>query len=235
MSYLAFKQSVLGKKIGDGECVSLVVNNPQAYCEYLFPGIRWTEIMAPVEGAKDLAGKSNKYLTWVPNDHANVNQLPEQGDIMVFGATPAAGYTNTYDNPYGHTGICDHATATYYSLLQQNAPAFGQSVNVTTYGWRVRPCLGWYRPKVSTPKPTPAPKPATSHTIYLPPTTGPWHLYNDNGPYIPAKAKGILMPSEYGGLSYKIVADKGNGVYVINSQMFGQGALWTKGSKVVIR
>lgn len=232
--YQSFKASVLGKKIGDGECVSLIVNNAQAYVEHLFPGVNWPSIIAPVQGAKDMAGKSNQYLTWIENDHNNPNQLPEQGDIMVFGSTPAAGYSNTFNNPYGHTGIYDSGNSGFYNLLQQNAPTFGQAVNVTTYGWRVRPCLGWYRPTLAQPAPSPAPAPV-SKTIYLPPTTGPWHLYNDNGPYLPADAKGVLVPSEFGGLTYQIVANKGNGIYVINTQMFGQGALWTKGSDVIVR
>lgn len=86
-----------------------------------------------------------------------------------------------------------------------------------------------------TPTPQPAPAPAVHRTIYLPPTTGPWHLYNENGPFNPAYAKGLLVPSEFGGLTYQIVADKGNGVIVIDTQMFGRGALWTNGSDVIIK
>lgn len=43
------------------------------------------------------------------------------------------------------------------------------------------------------------------------------------------------MPSEFGGLSYTILQDKGNGVYVVHTQDFGTGALWTSGSSVEIR
>lgn len=240
MSYSDFKSSVLGKKIGDGECVALVVNTPQAYVENLYPGVSWPNIISPVGSAKDMAGKSNSYLTWVPNDHNNPNQVPQQGDIMVFGATPASGYTNTFNNPDGHTGVCDSASPSGYALLQQNAPAFGQAANVTNYPWRFRPCLGWYHPASSGPVPAPAPTPPplqngnVGRDLFLPPTTGPWHLYNNDGPYTPSKAKGLLAPSQYGGLHYTIVADKGNGIFVINTQMFGQGSLWTSGSDVVI-
>ena len=243
MAYQDFKAGVLGKVIGDGQCVSLVVNNPQAYVENLFPGVSWPSIMAPLtppnDGAKFLAGKSNSYLTWVANDHNNPNQVPSQGDIMVFDATPSPGYTNTYSNPAGHTGMCDSASGSGYALLQQNAPAFKQAANVTNYPWRFRPCLGWYHPG-GEPAPSPAPAPAPAPTgnigkdLFLPPTTGPWHLYNDNGPYAPSAAKAVLVPSEYGGIHYTIVGDKGNGVYIVNTQMFGQGALWTSGSDVVI-
>jgi hypothetical protein len=234
--YPSFKTSVLGRIIGDGQCVALVVNNSGAYIEHLYPGVNWTTIITPVPDARLMAGKGNSYLQWVANDHNNPNQVPPQGAIMIFDATPQAGYTNQTQNPAGHTGICDSADANGYTLLQQNSPSYGSPVNLKQYPWKFRPCMGWYIPlhAGSTPVPNPAPTP-TGKTIFLPPTTGPWHLYNDNGPYVPSAAKGLLVPSQYGGLTYAIQADKGNGVYVINTQMFGQGALWTKGSAVVIK
>lgn len=237
-AYSDWKNAVLGanKVVGDGQCVSLIDDTPQSYIEHLFPGVAWTTVLKSVNDAKDLVSAGNpQYLTWIPNDHNNANQVPSQGDIMVFGPTPAPGYTNTFNNPAGHAGACDNASAAGYALLQQNAPNTGSKPNITNYPWKFRPCLGWYHP-VGTSVPTPAPAPApAAHTIFLPPTTGPWHLYNDNGPYTPSAAKGVLVPSEYGGLYYDIVADKGNGVYVINTQMFGQGALYTKGSDVVVK
>lgn len=234
MSYLDFKQSVLGRSVGDGECVALVVNTPQAYVENLFPGVPWPSIIPGVKGAKDMAGKSNKYLTWVSNDVNNANQLPPQGAIMVFDKTPTPGYTNQFNNPDGHTGATDDANPSGYALLQQNAPAYRQPANVTWYPWRFRKCLGWYVPvtqSIPVPSPPPAPHP---RDLFLPPTTGPWHLYPENGPYDYAHAKAVLVPSQFGGLHYGIVADKGNGIYVVDTAMYGRGALYTKGSYVVI-
>lgn len=237
MSYQDFKTRVMGKIIGSGQCVSLIDDNSQAYVEYLFPGVSWTSVLAPVVGAKDLAGHGNSYLQWIPNDHNNPNQVPEQGDIMVFDATPQTGYTNTYNNPYGHTGICDSADSNGFSLLQQNAPSSGQAVNVTHYGWKFRPCLGWYHPLTTAPahNPDPAPAPpAGAHTISLPATTGPWHLYPVGGPYSYAAAKALLYPSQFGGLTYDIDNYRGNGIYTVTTHMFGQGDLFTNGSDVVI-
>lgn len=235
-TYTDFKARVLGKVIGNGQCVALVVNNSQAYVEALFPSVNWTTIIQPVPDARLMAGKGNQYLQWVANDHNNASQVPVQGDIMVFDATPQAGYSNPTVNPSGHTGICDAADANGYTLLQQNSPAAGSPVNLKQFPWRYRPCLGWYHPLTSAPAPAPTPPPAsTGKTIFLPPTTGPWHLYNNPaGPYNSSNVKAVLSPSLYGGLTYKIVSDQGDGVYVINTQMFGQGALFTKGSDIII-
>lgn len=242
-TYPAWKSAVLAKhaNIGDGECVSLIVNNEAAYVEALYPGVQWTKIIGPVNGAREMANKGNSYLTWIPNDHNNPNQFPQQGDIMVFDKTPMAGYTNTFDNPYGHAGVCESASPSGYALFQQNSPAYRQAPNVTNYPWRFRPCMGWYHPTTNGDAPAAPSAPATptgagntGKDLFLPPTTGPWHLYNNDGPYDPAKAKATLVPSQYGGIHYQIQADKGNGVYIVNTQMYGQGALWTKGSDVKI-
>jgi hypothetical protein len=238
--YDSWKPTVLGKVIGDGECVSLVVNNERSYIEALWPAENWTSIISPVASAKQLATAGNPdKLHWIENDHNNPNQLPVKGDIMVFDATPQAGYSNTFENPDGHAGICGSASASGYALLQQNSPNSGSPVNVSGYAWKFRPCLGWFH-IVGSDSPAPsAPSPAsTGKSIFLPPTTGPWHLYNEDGPYDPSNAanvKGTIVPSQFGGLTYAIVADKGNGVYVIDTQMFGRGAIWTSGSDIVIK
>lgn len=235
--YESFKASVLGKVIGDGQCVSLVVNNSSAYVEHLYPGVSWPSVMPSVASAYELAGKSNTYLAWTVNDHNDVNQLPEQGDIMVFGPTgPDLPSVDKFNNPDGHCGVCDSASSSGYALLQQNAPAFGQAANVTEYAWDFRPCLGWYHPtNAALPFPAPAP---TKQTITLPESTGPWHLYKEGGPYNPnnpANVLGLIEPEAlHEALTYPIVQNLGNGIYVIDSEDYGRGALWTNGSTVVI-
>lgn len=150
MTYAAYKKQVLGKKIGSGQCVALI----RDYWSSQFSVSAYT-VAKSVVGAKDLLKVANtKYLDVIKNDHSNVNQLPKQGDVMVFDATPKAGYSNRTDNPYGHTGICEKANSQGYWLLQQNAPRSGQSVNVTFYPWKFRPCTGWLRSK---PQVVPAP------------------------------------------------------------------------------
>ena len=231
--YQTFKASVLGHVIGDGQCVSLIVNNPQAYIEHLFPGVAWENIIAPVAEARELAGKSNQYLTWVANDHNNPNQVPPQGAIMVFDATPQAGYTNTFNNPDGHAGICDSANASGYGLLAQNSPNSNEAANVTFFPWKYRPCLGWYLIGGS-PAPTPPPAPVpTSETITLPKTTGPWHLRDiNNFNHI----IGIINPIALGrDLTYTIQGHPSTYIYWIDSTDYGLGAIDVQGSDVIIK
>lgn len=235
MGYSDFKNRVINKVIGDGQCVALVVNNSNAYIEYLYPGVNWTTIILPVSGAREMAGRGNSYLQWIANDHNNPNQVPAQGDIMIFDYTPHAGYTNPTNNPYGHTGICESANSSGYTLLQQNSPAKGNPVNAKFFPWNFRPCMGWYHPTGhATPAPAPQP-PATGHTVFLPPTTGPWHLYPEGGPYTYVAAKALLYPSNFEGLTYNILVDRGGGIYTIQTQMFGRGDLYTKGSAVTVK
>lgn len=144
--YPQFKAQVLNRVIGDGQCVALIVNNSNAYTEFLFPGVTWTNIFKPVPSAKDLFNDANsQYFEAIANNHDDPYQLPVQGDVMVFDATPQPGYTNQYNNPDGHTGICDSASLAGYALLQQNSPTFGAAVNVKEYPWKFRPCIGWLR------------------------------------------------------------------------------------------
>jgi hypothetical protein len=168
MNYETWKASVLGQVIGDGQCVSLVVNNGRSYTAALFPGISWEDIMPPVASAYQLANKSNQYLNWVANDVNDANQLPSQGDIMVFGPTPAAGHTDQFVNPDGHTGVCESANSNGYNLLAQNSPSTGDAANITYFAWDYRPCLGWYTIVVQT-APTP-PTPVIPPTPVTPPT-----------------------------------------------------------------
>lgn len=243
--YEAWKPST-GTVLGDGQCVSEIVNNSRAYIEALWPGVSWTQLIASVNGANQLMTAFNPaYFDVVVNDHNNPNQLPPVGAIMVFDHTPATfpdGHetTNKFVNPYGHDGIADgNISNSGFDLAQQNAPSTGQGFNVTHYDWNYRLCMGWAIPKVGTtpaPIPAPAPAPGTGHTVYLPPTTGPWHLYPEGGPYTYAAAGNhILYPSVFGGLTYDILEDRGGGIYTIQTEDFGRGDIYTRGSDVVVK
>jgi len=215
------------------QCVDVDLSLGQAY----FPGEAWSTLFPPTASAKNLGITHNdKYFEWIENDHNNPNQLPEQGDILVTGATPATGYTNLFQNPDGHTGPVESCNSSTYTLRQQDGSVPNASVQLVTVSWRYRPVLGWLRPRLAAaPAPAPAPVPSTSHTVWLPPTTGPWHLYPEGGPYTYTAAKALLYPSNFGGLTYDILNDRGGGIYTIQTQMFGRGDIYTRGSDVIVK
>lgn len=138
--------NIKGKKwdvdnTGDFDCVDVAKRADQLY----HPGIGWATTGIHGNG-KDIFNNANpQYYRKVYNDHTNANQLPPVGAIICFDATPKAGYTNTYPNPYGHTGLVVAATATSLSILMQ-ASGTGKAAWVDTHAWRYRPCQGWLIP-----------------------------------------------------------------------------------------
>lgn len=147
MAYADFKAAMLARTTGldidgsgDFDCVDIA----KAYAQNLFG--TYSGIVG-YGNAVDLWGNINEtYFTKIANDPKDPNQLPLQGDIMVFGATPKLGYTNQYDNPFGHIGVCDSANSSGYTLLQQSSGT-GKKPWLQYQPWNFRPTLGWYRPK----------------------------------------------------------------------------------------
>jgi hypothetical protein len=178
--YAEFKKWTLDPK-GDPQKIGLDID--QAYgnqcvdmflgiAKYYFPGINY-RILVPVMGSAKYAGtkRNDQYFEWISNNHSDVNQLPQQGDILVADSTPQPGYSNQTHNPDGHLGIVESADRNGYTLLQQDGsnpkgkPFLGQRP------WKYRPVLGWLRPRLavavdpvpqvpSQPAPQP-PKPST--------------------------------------------------------------------------
>jgi hypothetical protein len=164
MAYADFKTQMLTRTTGldidssgDFDCVDIA----KAYAQNLFPGVGWVTLVG-YGNAKDLWGRINEnYFTKIPNDPKDANQLPLPGDIMVFDKTPIAGYSNQFDNPYGHVGVCDTADKSGYNLLQQ-ASGTGKKPWIGYAQWNYRKCLGWYRPKVIN---QPAPQPTGGNNM----------------------------------------------------------------------
>lgn len=153
MSYATWRQQILASppldidNSGDFDCVDVAKH----YAMYLFPGVSWVATIGYGD-AKDLfAGASSSYFQKFVNNPSDPNQLPQQGDIMVFGPTPQAGYSNAYKNPYGHVGVVDTVTSTDYTLIQQDSGT-GKAPWLSTRAWRYRPCIGWLRPINQTPQ-----------------------------------------------------------------------------------
>lgn len=251
--FTAWKNSVLGQVLdsdgvkGDtGQCSQV----PVSWALYCFPGKKWSDLLPAIgsdKGVDDWAGKSTQYFTWIENNHSDVNQLPLQGDIGVSGPTPSKGYSDTFTNSFGHTWVFDSASVSGFTAVQQNAPHFGDKVNDSSYGWHVIPVLGWFRAVnavASAPVPAPSPAPTNSvnvgRTLHLPAKNADgspdsvWHVYNPNGPYDIPHATNILDPAKFGGEAFPIQKDLGNGIYLINTQDFGQKAIWTKGTNATI-
>jgi hypothetical protein len=240
----AWQNEVLGKVLNvtgkdPGECTQV----PLAWGMELYPGKKWSALFPPVKSAKDMLAIYNKSYFWaIANDHNDPNQLPQAGDIMIFDATPQKGYANTYQNPYGHAGVCVSASPSGYTLLGQSV---GHPVNDTSFMWRWNPCKGWLHPLVlplvvAHPGKAPVMSSMVGKTLHLPaknPDGSPdthWNVYHENGPYDVAQAVAVLNPALFGGLSYKILTDKGNGIYAIQTQMFGRVAIWTRGTNATI-
>lgn len=233
-----------GVKNDAGQCSQV----PISWAEVLFPGVPWSKLLPLANGNGGVdtwAGRSTDYMTWIENNTSDKNQLPMVGDIIVIGATPAKGYTSTFKNPQGHTGVVKSASVSGYTLIQQNSPALGSGVNDTSYPWNHFPVLGWFRPKnqvVNAPNPAPAPAqiPVMSNNVSkiltLPGNITSWHVYNPAGPYNLAHATHVLNPSlgGPGGLHYAILADLGNGIYKIHTEDYGDVAIWTQGTPASI-
>lgn len=228
--YQSWKPTVLGEELDvdrayGAQCTDVVLSLAQAY----FPGVAWPTLIPPVSSAKLLGSHHNdEYFEWVPNDHNNPNQLPPQGAIMVFDATPQSGYANTFNNLDGHTGGCDSASPSGYSLIQQNAPNSGQAVNVTAYSWKFRPCLGWLIPRLTaTPVPVPPPTP-TGQSVTLPAWVTSWAAYKVGSGLRKGTSDqvGTLLPSKFGGLTYDILNWVGTNAVNIQTQNFGVVTIW---------
>lgn len=149
------------------QCVDVVDH----YAEAIFPKVPWTASVGGVNGAKDLPNVAPAtYWTWVPNNPKNPGQLPQPGDVVVWGGTPL--------NPYGHTGVCVRADAGGVQVIQQNynglANLGAESRHMPYYGPGTGMITGWLRPRPERmPADPPAPKPATTPPLRMLTVTAP--------------------------------------------------------------
>lgn len=155
----------------------------------------------------------------------------QQGDIVVLYGLSG--------NPYGHIGICDSQTGSTVRLLEQNATGSADGLGRSAIGvYRDIPksrIAGLLRPKGS-PAPSPTPPPARS-TVFLPGNVQSWRLYRVGSGLRPNTTDqlAVLAPAQFGGLTYKIEAWVGDYAIVIQTQMFGRGVIWVRGTEAVIK
>lgn len=151
---------------------------------------------------------------------------PQQGDIVVLYGLPG--------NPYGHIGICESNGATTVKLLEQNGAGSATGTGRDAIGVyrdipksRIAGCLRLKAPVVV------PPPPAARGTVFLPSTDRTWTLYYV-GTYLrpgTSDVKAVLSPASFPpGLTYKVVSMVGDYACVIDTQMFGRGVIWTRGT-----
>lgn len=155
----------------------------------------------------------------------------QQGDIVVLNGLAG--------NPYGHIGICDHQDNSGIWILEQNAMGDATGTGRSAIGvYRAIPLsrlAGLLRAKsdVIAP-PTPAP---ARQTVFLPADVRSWRLYRVGSGLRPNTSDqiAVLAPSQFGGLTYKVEAWVGDYAVVIQTQMFGRGVIWVKGTEAIIK
>lgn len=73
---------------------------------------------------------------------------------------------------------------------------------------------------------TSAPQSSNARQLHLPSSAQTWRIYRENGPYTVGNEIHKLTPARFGGLTYDILEDKGNGVYIINTSVRGRVAIY---------
>lgn len=225
MNYEQFKQEWLGRRIDYDhvyayQCVDLILEYCKEVCN-LPTGIWGNAIDYATHPTPTFAAHFSKVT----------NGQYQPGDIVVLNGLPG--------NPYGHIGIFDHQDANGVWLLEQNKNGDATGLGGSAIGvyraiplsrvntvWRFNGQL----------PPVPMPAPARSQ-VFLPASAGPWHLYyfgSSYNPNDPRAVKGILRPDLFGGLTYKIVSWVADEAVVIDTQDFGRGVIWVKGTPAQI-
>lgn len=70
------------------------------------------------------------------------------------------------------------------------------------------------------------PKTTSRKKLHLPKTAKTWRVYRPNGPYTTGNEIHLLTPSAFGGITYDILEEKGNHVYIIQTGVKGRVAIY---------
>lgn len=224
MDYSQFKAEWLGKRVDYDhvyayQCVDLILEYIKE-CYGIPSGVWGNAIDYWNHPSTPLLDKFDKIST----------TTCVQGDIVILYGMPG--------NPYGHIGVCDHQDASGVWLLEQNKNGDATGLGGSAIGvYRAIPTsriAGVLRSK-SAPVPQPTPAPASS-TVFLPPTDRSWNLYYVGSLLRPntTDVKAVLAPYRFDGITYKIVSWVGDYAVVVDTQMFGRGVVWVKGTDAVI-
>lgn len=135
----------------DLQCVDVADH----YAEAIFPGVRWQDSIGGVAGAKDMLRTANpNYFEIIYNASGNPYQLPEPGDILVWGGNPY--------NQWGHTAVQESvAKLNGATVIQQNSNGLAnQAAHKMFMGWYgagTGMLTGWLRPRADKMPKDPAP------------------------------------------------------------------------------
>jgi hypothetical protein len=141
-----FIVTVSGYKNPDGVQCTNVSRSWSAW----FSGRPWWEVINWGDAKDHFANSSDLYFTKIKNDGGpRPNITAEVGDIACYGATPADGYTNQYNNPWGHTGVVDGQDAFGYWLIQEDGSEQSKPTNRKYRRHDLSPLIGLLRPKLS--------------------------------------------------------------------------------------
>lgn len=206
----SFKAEWLGRRIDwdhvfNYQCVDLIL-------EYIYEKF----------GLSHTRGNAIDYWTNPSPDiltkfHKVASSDPQIGDIVVMLGLPG--------NPYGHIGIATgNKTATTVEILEQNG-ATGNGSGMGGDAIRTRfiaknRIAGLLRANGADITQ------ATGRLLNLPASVTSWRVYKVAGPWTVGNEIAKLSPAQYGGLSYEIVGNPATNIYLINSQMFGQVAIY---------
>lgn len=222
MDYQQFKQEWLGRRVDydhvyNYQCVDLILEYLKECCN--IPTGVWGNA---IDYANNPTPTFKAHFTLVTDGSK------QAGDIIVLNGLAG--------NPFGHITLRDTDVD---MMLEQNMMGDGTGLGRSAIGvYRAIPysrvAAVWRFNGVLPPVPTPAP---ARGQVFLPASAGPWHLYyfgSSYNPNDPRAVKGILRPDLFGGLTYKIVSWVADEAVVIDTQDFGRGVIWVKGTPAQI-
>ena len=193
----------------------------------------------------DLTDRANDDIVWSTVSHYHPQLVVAQVGSTGFPPSDLAIVEFSY---VGHTGqhethFCAVNSAADHSIIDSydgkvKTPAqyesyYGNPVAWATYVNNVpaEPATTIVTPSSSTSAPTaksvsPVTPPVAPTELFLPPSVWIWHVYKPSGPYTLPYAIHTLNPKMFNGLTYKIVGNPAPHVFLINTQMYGEVAIY---------
>lgn len=148
--FTTWKDAVVGAaldidRVEGNQCVDVI----KSWAQVCFPATPWS-VSLGYGNAKDVFVNSNPaYWEQIANNHSDPNQLPQQGDVAVFGPSPQGGYTAIAVNPFGHVGVVESANSDGLVLVQQDGFNPEGKTFLRFRPWKYSECIGWLHPKTN--------------------------------------------------------------------------------------